>query len=612
MRFVLAIVAFVAAACMIALGIAQRTVFLEPASVSLSTTVAGNGPYTVIDGDALTAYEGAQTLTVRGSTDTFMAYGRTADMEAWLGDLSYTRLSYDEDTKELSSEVVRGQSDFTSDATLPPELQTGGAQPTAVNPNPRGSDLWLDEWTSEGSLSNTINAPEGISVLLATDGTAPAPKNVRISWPLDNSTPWAGPLIVGGAILLLIGLVLYLWALIHMRRSRGPRRNVPKGPRMPKLPKAPKPKMIKINEITGGQRKAISGRSSRLAVVPVLVISGLVLSGCSASFWPDLSETPSATATPTPELTDSAEGLDELPPPAVTVPQLERIVRKIAVVANEADTSMNAELLPTRFTGPALLERQTNYQIRAGYPEQAAPSPIPASPMEVILPQQNATWPRTVVTVILNEDEPTIAPMTLVLKQNSPRENYQVEYAITLAADATFPEVAPASIGAPPVAPDTKFLTLAPDQLAAAYGDVILKDTASEYYDLFDIASDSFVPQVGVAATEARRAELPPTTNLDVSNAPGPGSTVALGTIDSGAIVAVNLNQMESATPNDGGTVEFKASPSKSLSGVEKTAKGVTSTRSDQLLFYVPATGSDEKIRLLGFAHSLIAASEIP
>ena len=168
MRFVLAIVAFVAAACMIALGIAQRTVFLEPASVSLSTTVAGNGPYTVIDGDALTAHEGAQTLTVRGSENSFMAYGRTADMEAWLGDLSYTRLSYDEDSKELSSEVVRGESVPTSGSTPPSDVPAGEGQPAAPNPDPRGSDLWLDEWTSEGSLSNTINAPEGISVLLAT------------------------------------------------------------------------------------------------------------------------------------------------------------------------------------------------------------------------------------------------------------------------------------------------------------------------------------------------------------------------------------------------------------------------------------------------------------
>ncbi|PPL14477.1 hypothetical protein [Microterricola pindariensis] len=611
MRFVLAIVAFVAAACMIALGIAQRTVFLEPASVSVGTTVEGNGPFTVIDSDALLAHEGAQTVSIRGSGDTFMSYGRTADIEAWLGDIDFTRVSYDEDAKELATTVVRGQTVNPMDQARVPEVNSNGLPATAPNPNPRGSDLWLEEWSGENSISATVNVPEGISVLVATDGTAPAPKNIRLSWPLDNSTPWAGPLIAGGALLLLVGLVLYLLALLHLRRSRGPRRNLPKGPRMPKLPRAPKPKMIKAIQITGAQRKSI-GRSSRIAVLPVLLISGLALSGCSASFWPDMSAPSTTAATPTPDVTAAQEEFDELPPPAVTVPQLERIVRNVAVTANEADSTMNAELLPARFTGPALLERQMNYQIRAGFPEQALPAPIPASPLEIILPQQNSSWPRTVLTVILNEEDPTIAPMTLVLTQNSPRENYQVEYAITLAADAVFPEVAPASIGAPPVAPDTKFLVMEPDKLAAAYGDVILKDTESEYYPLFDIEHDSFVPQVGVAATAERRAALPATTDLTLTNEPGPGNTVALGTIDSGAVVAVNLYQMESATPNDNGTVEFKASPTKSLSGVEKTTKGLTSTRSDQLLFYVPAQGSDEKIRLLGFAHSLIAASEIP
>lgn len=613
MRFVLAIVAFVAAACMIALGIAQRTVFLEPSSVSLSTTVAGSGAYTVIDEDALAAHEGAQTVSIRGSGNTFMAYGRTADIEAWLGDLSFNRVTFDEESNELVAKEVTIDPDDLAVPVPAPAVDENGAVVAAGNPNPRGSDLWLDEWTADNSLSNTINVPDGISMLVATDGTEPAPKNIRIAWPLDNSTPWAGPLIAGGGLLLLVGLVLYLWALIHLRRSRGPRRNLPKGPRMPRLPKAPKPKMIKINEITGGgQTKAIGRRSARFVAIPVVLVSGLVLSGCSAAFWPDFSEQPEATATPTPDVTGEAEAFDELPPPAVSVPQLERIVRKIAVISNEADSTMNAALLPERFTGAALVERQMNYKIRAGFAEHPALQAIPASPLKVIMPQQNESWPRTVVTVILNEDDPQVAPMTLVMTQNSPRENYKVDYAITLAADVKFPEVAPASIGSPPVAPDTKFLTLAPEKLAAAYGDVILQDTASPYYELFDVASDSFLPQVGVAALAERRAGLPTTTELSVANQPGSGPTIALGTIDSGAIVAVNLDQIETAKPNDGGTVEYKPGPTRSLSGVEKTTKGVTSTRTDQLLFYVPAAGSDEKIRLLGFAHSLIDASEIP
>ena len=129
-------------------------------------------------------------------------------------------------------------------------------------------------------------------MLIASDGTMPAPTDISVAWPSDNATPWAGPLIVGGALVALIGFVIYLLGLIHLRRSRRPRRNVPRGPRMPRLPKVPRPKAIKASEITGS-RSTI--RKSMIAV-PMVLVSGLVLSGCSPEFWP----------TPEPESTGTA------------------------------------------------------------------------------------------------------------------------------------------------------------------------------------------------------------------------------------------------------------------------------------------------------------------
>ena len=86
MRFVLAILAFVVAATMIVLGIAQRTVFLGPSTYAVETTVKGDLPYTVVGGDVLVSEVGQQTLTVSGSDSVFLSYGRTADVAAWLGD----------------------------------------------------------------------------------------------------------------------------------------------------------------------------------------------------------------------------------------------------------------------------------------------------------------------------------------------------------------------------------------------------------------------------------------------------------------------------------------------------------------------------------------------
>ena len=91
------------------------------------------------------------------------------------------------------------------------------------------------------------------------------------------------------------------------------------------------------------------------------------------------------------------------------------------------------------------------------------------------------------------------------------------------------------------------------------------------------------------------------------------GNNVALATNDSGALVTVSINQTEKVTPNDGGTVGFEPGPGRALSGFdEKSAKGVQRVVGLQLMFYVPAVGADEKIRLLGWSESLIGASEVP
>ena len=56
-----------------------------------------------------------------------------------------------------------------------------------------------------------------------------------------------------------------------------------------------------------------------------------------------------------------------------------------------------------------------------------------------------------------------------------------------------------------------------------------------------------------------------------------------------------------------------EGAPGEALSGfTENSAKGVQREIGIQLMFYVPAIGSDEQIRLLGWSESLIGASEVP
>ena len=165
MRFVLAIVAFVLAAVMIMLGIAQRTVFLEPASTSLSATVEGGVKYAVIDSKALTAFPGSQTITVTGSGKVFVAYGRSADVKAWLGGDPYDQIGHAAGASALTSKFIEAT------AQPAPDSAAGGT-PVVVNPDPAGTLIVVDSRRSAVSSPSQRSDPAGSG--FTTTGVPPA------------------------------------------------------------------------------------------------------------------------------------------------------------------------------------------------------------------------------------------------------------------------------------------------------------------------------------------------------------------------------------------------------------------------------------------------------
>ncbi|SKC47359.1 hypothetical protein [Okibacterium fritillariae] len=597
MRFVLAIAAFVVAAAMIITGIAQRTVFLGPPTQTVDVKVSGELPYTVIDGTTLNANPGQQTVTLAGSSKAYLAYGRTSDVKAWLGESKYNLLTLDDENK-LVSDVVTPKPAETSTGSNSGDEASTDADATSDVTDPAGSDLWLGEFTEDRALIAPMSVPDDVSVLIASDGSEPAPSTVKLSWPLDNATPWAGPLIVGGIILLAVGLVLYLLGLRHMRRSRGPRRkSLPPLDDQKRLPRAPK-----------ARRPKAARRNALIAVIPVALVSSLALSGCSPSFWPQL---PAQSATPTSTSTDAAATDDSQPAPVVSVPQIERIVSKISAVVADADEQKSADVAATRLTGPALDERKANYQIRSKNADAQATAAIPASPITLTLPQASDTWPRTVMTVIQDADDTSVAPTLLVLTQETPRANYLIDYSVRLEPQAQIPDVAPATIGASQIPPDSSFLLLAPDKIAEAYADVLANGDSSQYAAQFAAEGDTLRTQVS-EDREKKKADLPDTASIEFATKAGSGPALALATNDSGAIIAVNVTDSETVKPVEEGASVKTSGAVASLSGLTETKKGVTSTYGDQLLFYVPPTGSTDKIRLLGFSQGLVSATELP
>ncbi|WP_193751277.1 glycosyl transferase [Microbacterium testaceum] len=626
MRFVWAVVAFIIAAVMIGAGIAQRTVFQGPAETSQTIQTDQSTAYTMIDGAVLGSLPGAQTLRVDGDSNVFVSYGRTEDMRAWLSDAEYTSVTMgDQNTVETSvveptvestpadsttATDATGGTDATGTADTTTGTQTAGAR------SPVGSDLWLDEFEQTGTLTQTLQLPADMSVLVASDGQAPAPSTITVTWPVDNSTPWAGPLIVGGGVVLLIGLVLYVLGIRHVRRSRRPRRKGLPLPVTEPISIADGEDKGMISESTrrrgtGRTRGALGSGRRALIALPALGVSAALFAGCSADAWPQIaaSDSPSPSAT-----VIVPEGQF---PPAVTEAQAQRIVSKISQTVAQADAAMDATAAETRLTGPALAERKTNYTLRAAIPDRPALPAIPAEPVQITLPQTTNAWPRTVMTVVESADASAPTTTIMMMTQDDPWSEYRASYVGNLEASTNLPELAAPYVGATQVPPDSSFLVMPPNELATAYADLINNGQNSASWSKFDTANDLLLPAIE-ENKKKRTDELNQTgagtAEISFTASAGPTDPIALATLDTGAIVAVNVYESDTAKPtNADAVIKLDNNPAvKALTGVDQSATGFTTTYSDQIFFYVPSQGSDDPIRLLGYRSSLLEAKVSP
>ncbi|MDX2026571.1 hypothetical protein [Microcella sp.] len=621
MRFVVAIVFFVVAVVGVGLGVAQRTLWAPPDRVTAELQLDSTATVTVIDGTALNAYDGRQTLEIIGGvvappaeepessetpvvgettaptadpnaateTDAIVAaYGRTSDVLAWVGSATYNLVTFDDETASLVSERIAGSE--------------------MIVPNPAGSDLWFGDLEGEGELGLTVNVPDEVSMLVVSDGTLPAPQALSITWPLDNSTPFSTVLILGGVGSLVIGLLFLLWALLHMRRQRGPRR---KSPKMPKVPRPSRYRPASTRTRVGRPKGRRAAR--RVALLPVLALGAVILTGCTGAG--------SATSVmPTSAPTDVAE----TPEVAVTENQLERIVARVGSTLEQADADRDVALAETRLAGPALELRQASYTIKSKVADFAVAPVIPSGDVQLILPErlpeEGDVWPRRVFAIVqapATEDAEGEAvqtpPLALLLVQDDPRSQYKVHYAITvtLAEDGERPEVAPASLGAPLLPSTTPLLSVTPDDVALGYADLLLKGEESESFDLFQAEGDTLVEQIGAAAKAARRAALPTTAAIAFSNVVGDHEIFSFVTNDGGALVMLTIAETERVTPTEAGAAVNAPAAVAALAGRAQSTTGIQATYGLQILFSVPPVGSDAQVVLLGYTQGLIAAKEI-
>jgi hypothetical protein len=626
-RYILAAVSLVISLVLLGLGIGQRTFWAPPETIVSQLEQSTDAQLILISGETMNQHDGRQTVTITGDGPVAAVVGRDHDVRGWVGDAEH-------------AVAQLGEGDAL---TLDEEAGADDALPSVL-----GSDMWIEEHEGEGRVQFSIDLPVGFSIAIQGEPGAAAPADVRVEWPFDAKTPLFGPLITAGLVFLALALVLFLLALRRHRRSRGPqrrshrelsraeRRALAREARegLPRPERAVRP---------AGDREAIepSGRSPeapvdgapaqeppaegapergdgraqrgasparrRLGIVALPALAAIALTGCGPQYWPG--GEPSATETaPTPTSIE-----ETLPPIALTEQQFGRVLEDTREVVAQADADRDLGLAERRTAGPVLDARSTNYEIR-GENDEIEPLPgIPDGEVQLLLPQQTESWPRTVMAVVAWEDTAR-AQSTLVFRQGDPREPYRVVYQATLASGVQVPAVASPSIGAASLPGDTPLLQRRPDEVTMAYADVLINGDDSDYASWFQEEGDALREQIGKAWKDEQRAkpeyEL---TNLEWFADEDEQSPLMLVTNEGGALLATSFTETQRTTPaEDGVEVEAQAGPA-ILAGVESSTRGIEQTYQIQVLFAVPPADAPEgaQIQVVGFAQSLLDAREV-
>lgn len=570
MRFFIAAALFVASVVTLLVGVAQRTIWAPPPSVSMSIEVESTSNFITIPNQVLTSHPGTPTIEVAGTKKTFLASAREADIRAWVGLADHQDIGLNEEGVQLTAINKLGAKQKVS---------------------PFESDLWREEVRSGSKGVIKVNPEAEAAVLVASDGFRKAPTSLTITWPIAYDLTPSNTFLITGLVLLLGAILFNYLAFSDRKRKRGPRR---------RFYQAPKPPQYKF-KVASSSVRAKGRRSSRnnALAVPSSILILALLSGCT-------SDTSLPVASPSSSA--DSEAAVEVAPPVVTEMQLSKILKKIELVVKSADAEKSASVLKDRFTGPALQLRSAHYKLMSRSRKIAALPSIVGSPITFNLPAASDVWPRTVMAVT-DEKGDTALPQLLVLQQKSPRSNYEVWYYVRLMPGAAIPAVPTADVGSIPVDKSSLFLALKPTKIATAYGDVVNNGARSLSAALFDLTKDEFYKQVSQSQKD-QVANLT-TGKITFTHRLGDPNIISLSTSGAGALVAVYMNDIYQIKPRTPGSAVAVSGQEKLLLGADGSVRGVRSLYGDMLLFYVPALSEKARIRLLGATQGLVSVRSL-
>ena len=562
-------------ALLVLLGIGQLTWWAPPETVTVAVPAdARSGPVTVIDAGAKEADAEDMDITVQSEGTFTLAVGRASDVDAWVADAAHLTIT-GVGEEELLTEFTEGEETV---------------------PNPSGADLWTSEETADSTLSHRwLDPGEGEwSILIAADGETPAPTAISITSPNDTATPWAVPLIIFGALLLVLGVAL---AFIKPRRPR--REPATVGSRA---------------HARQQSRRRESG--SAFAAHPVRPLAALGLAtalGLSGTAAGHASETEPATPSESAAPTESAPATESGAPaddeaatqyPVILESQLDRILASVVTTVAEADAAADATLLESRVAGAAATLRSANYSVRSQADDVPAPTPVAADPVLTSMIPAGNEWPRTVVALTQGESNPV--PQALVLVQEDPRSNYRLTSSIQMLPGTTFPTAgSPEGLQEVPV-DDGEDLVASPEDAVAAIADYL---TSQDGGNAATFEPNSFADAITSFQSDVVADAGNDSAEITFTHEPVPEYTRAISTGDGGAMVFGYLDHTYSSVPEGpGDSIALEGTVYETLTGEESTDDGIDVRYGEAVMMYVPAAGSDESITVIGAAQQLLSA----
>jgi hypothetical protein len=610
-------------------GLGQKTFWAPPETITATAPTGTAAPLTVFDEKLKTLHPGTVKITVKGEGAFLLAAGRPDDVDAWVGKTAHNTVAgVSEDGKALQLTHTDGE---------------------ATAPSPAGSDLWVTNENATGEMDYSWNAPADgdWSLLLAADGTKPAPSSITMTFPNDTSTPWAIPLMVLGGLLIIAGGALLVLkpkpgnrtgggtggGSTFARRAQGKaaaRRGdngstanitdpaapgasasgtaAPETAPQPATPEKAGPEKTAPEKASAGQKKG-SGTARRSGIV-VAVLTAAAVAGTSvaaqASQTPAPSPSAPASSAPvsdaaTPGSADEGQTGDA---PVLLDAQFRRVLEQVAGAVDAGDAAKDAAKLAPRVAKSELQVRTQNYKIRSQVGSYEARMPVRATKLLTTVVTNKRSWPRSVMAV--TQGEGNVVPQLLTLTQDSPRDNYKLVSSTPLQPGATFPGIGRA--GTETLAPaDKTGLAYSGDEALAGLGDRLTKADSTFKDKLVEGQSSPYIADT--LAYQADVVKSGVNGNFAFTHKAAADNTVVFRTADGGALVLGRLNFSFDGTPKADGDKLTIGDDAAALAGGKETSTGMVLDFAESVAVYVPPAGSKDPMKLVAATRGLVGAS---